>query len=119
MSWQSDLARAAAEARCRRGRVEPWWVWPDGGASRLWVTTRESGEDAWTFHAVARTLHAMGAAFAVTPSTDPGKVRLDLAEPRPVLAVDESDMRLVMASVRMSGLHGRYRKAGTAREYEF
>ena len=35
------------------------------------------------------------------------------------LAVEESDMTPVMRSVRMSGLHGHYRKAGTEREYEF
>ena len=35
------------------------------------------------------------------------------------LVADESDMPAVMRCVRLTGLHGFYRKAGTEREYRF
>lgn len=117
MSWQGELRKAAEAARERRGRLQPWWVKFDRPCDRLWVTTPESG-DGWTLCAIARTLYAMGRTFEVTDSTDPSQALVTFA-PQEFLAVEESDMALVMREVRRSGWHGTYRKAGTEREYEF
>lgn len=118
MSWQAELKEAARQAEERRGRMEPWWVIPDGGITHLWATTPEHGEG-WTLCAVARALYSMRETFRVERSTDPKMVRVTLDHEREHLAVEESDMALVMASVRLTGLHGRYRKAGTDKEYRF
>ena len=118
MSWQRELQEAARQASERRGRAEPWWVIPDGGVSELWCTTPERGEG-WTLCAVARALYAMRVTFQVVRSTDPTMALVRLDHEREYLAVDEPDMRGVMASVRLTGLHGRYRKAGMDREYGF
>ena len=117
MSWQGELREAAEAARERRGRLQPWWVKFDKDCDRLWATTPESGEG-WTLCAIARTLYAMGRTFEVAESTDP-KQALVRFEPQEYLAVDESDMALVMQAVRRSGHHGTYRKAGTEKEYRF
>lgn len=117
MSWQAELAEAALQSRERRGRLQPWWVTFDGECDRLWATTPRSGEG-WTLCAVARTLYAMGRRFAVADSTDPRQALVRF-EPQEFLAVEESDMALVMQAVRHSGWHGTYRKAGTDKEYKF
>lgn len=118
MSWRQELDEAARQAKERRGRLEPWWVRPIGGVERLWVTTPEHGEG-WTLCAIARTLYSMRETFRVERSTDPTMALVTLDHGREFLAVDESDMAPVMRSVRLTGLHGTYRKAGTDREYEF
>ncbi len=117
MSWQGELRQAAQATRERLGRLRPWWVKFDRPCDRLWVTTPESGEG-WTLCAIARTLYAMGRTFEVAESTDPSQALVTFA-PQEFLAVEESDMALVMREVRRSGCHGTYRKAGTEREYEF
>lgn len=61
----------------------------------------------------------MGRRLEVVKSTDERMALVRLGTVAEYLAVDESDMTPVMRSVRMSGLHGRYRKAGTEREYRF
>lgn len=117
MSWQSELQDAAQAARERMGRLEPWWVKFDRPCGQLWVTTPKAGEG-WTLCAIARTLYAMGRRFEISDSTDPAQALVRF-EPQEFLAVEESDMALVMRSVRRSGCHGTYRKAGTDKEYEF
>lgn len=117
MSWQAELREAAQAARERRGRIEPWWVRFDTDCHQLWATTPESGEG-WTLCAVARTLYGMGRRFDVERSADPRQALVTF-EPQGFLAVDESDMALVMRAVRHSGWHGTYRKAGTDKEYKF
>jgi len=118
MSWQAELAEAARQAKARRGRLEPWWVRFETPTDQLWATTPESGEG-WTLCAIARTLYAMGRTFEVVRSTDPAQALVRSSVPLEFLAVDEGDMKLVMAAVRRSGLHGHYRKAGTEKEYRF
>ena len=118
MSWQAELAEAARQAKARSGRLEPWWVIFESPIDQIWATTPESGEG-WTLCAIARTLYAMGRTFEVVRSTDERMALVRLGTVAEYLAVEESDMTPVMRSVRMSGLHGRYRKAGTEREYRF
>ena len=118
MSWQAELAEAARQASVRRGRVEPWWVKFDVPTDRLWCTTPESG-DGFTLCAVARTLYGMGREFKVRRSSDERMALVEVRTPQEFLAVEESDMALVMVAVRATGLHGTYRKAGTEREYRF
>lgn len=119
MGWQSDLREAAEAERERRGRMEPWWVIADPPFfEHVWCTTREAGEG-HDLTVVARVLYACGVTFSVTRSTDPGMARVDLDVPREHVAVDESDMAAFMGAVRRTGIHGRYRKAGTDREYRF
>jgi len=117
VSWQGELREAAEAARERRGRLQPWWVKFDTDCGELWATTPESGEG-WTLCAIARTLYAMGRTFEVTDSTDINHALVTFA-PQEYLAVEESDMALVMQAVRRSGHHGTYRKAGTEKEYRF
>ena len=118
MSWQAELAEAARQAATRRGRVEPWWVKFETPADRIWCTTPESGEG-WNLCAVARTLYGMGREFKVQRSSDERMALVKVRHPQEFLAVEESDMRLVMVAMRATGLHGTYRKAGTEKEYRF
>ncbi len=118
MSWQAELAEAARQAKARRGRLEPWWVIFESPIDQLWATTPEGGEG-WTLCAIARTLYAMGRTFEVVRSTDERMALVRSNAPLEFLAVEESDMKLVMVAVRRSGLHGHYRKSGTEKEYRF
>lgn len=119
MGITDDLRRAIELEREYVGRMEPWWVVFEGGPiDSLWCSTPEGG-DGYDLLAVARTLYHNRARFAAMASTDPALVRLDLKDVREHLAVAESDMGRVMAAVRRTGLHGRYRKAGTDKEYRF
>ncbi len=118
MSWQQALAEAARAERVRKGRVQPWWVRLDQPADVLWATTREAGEG-WTLCAIARTLYSNRVPFDAAPTADPEVMRVTPARPVELLAVDEGDMRLVMAALRRYGHHGTCRKAGTDRTYRF
>ena len=118
MSWQAELAQAAEQARGRVGRVEPWWVRFEAPCRELWATTPAAGTD-FELCAVARTLYAMGRTFEAVPSSDARQALVRIFQPQEFLAVEQEDMRLVMASVRRSGCHGTYRKAGTDKEYRF
>lgn len=118
MSWQGDLLEQARESAEWHRRLKLWWVYLDEPRERLWATTSEDGRGASMF-AFARTLYGMDARFAVRESTARDVVLFELAAPVERLVVEEGDMRAVMGSLRRFGVHGRYRKAGTGREYEF
>lgn len=112
MSWQADLARAAEESLERaRERPHPWWVRFDAPANGIFA----QGQDA---HVINRTLFAMREPVRPTPTDREGVTfyPLDSAE---FIVADEADMHAVMRCVRLTGLHGSYRKAGAEKEYRF
>lgn len=112
MSWQSDLARQAEEALERaRGRPQPWWVRFDAPANGIFA----QGQDA---HVINRTLFAMREPVRPTPTDREGVTFYPLDSAERIVA-DESDMHAVMRCLRLTGLHGFYRKAGTEKEYRF
>lgn len=90
---------------------EPWFVHVSPPCTGLYAKAED--EDA-----LMRTLARMDRLAGPLP-TDRDGVEfwpLDLCE---LLVVDEPEMREVMRCVRLTRLHGRYRKAGTEREYRF
>ena len=112
MSWQADLARAAEESLERaRERPQPWWVYADGLFRDLFA----EGADR---HVIDRTLHGMRLAVPRGP-TDRESCSVYHLDGIEYLVAEESDMHAVMRCVRMSGYHGRYRRAGETKEYIF
>lgn len=112
MSWQADLNRQAEEARERaKERPQPWWIFFDGLPQGVFA----EGADA---HVMARTLFAMREPVRPTPTDREGVTFYPLDGCERIVA-DESDMPAVMRCVRLTGLHGKYRKAGTNEEYRF
>lgn len=113
MSWQADL-NAEVEAACERAghRPRPWWV---RFSPPLLQGVFAEGDDR---HVMARTLFAMRVPVRPTPTDRDGCewYPLDGVER---LVVEESDMPAVMRCVRLTGLHGTYRKAGEERDYRF
>ena len=113
MSWQADLNAEVEAARERaKSRPRPWWV---RFAPPLPKGVFAEGRDA---HVMARTLYGMRAPVVPTPTDREGVTFFPLYE-REYLVADESDMPAVMRCVRLTGLHGAYRKAGETREYRF
>lgn len=113
MSWQADLARQAEEARERAARrPRPWWVRFSPPLPR---GVFAEGDDR---HVMARTLLAMRVPVRPAPTDREGCewYPLDGVER---LVAEEPDMPAVMRCVRLTGLHGFYRKAGTEKEYRF
>ena len=112
MSWQSDLARQAEEAleRARR-RPQPWWVRFDEPPQGIFA----EGADRIV---IARTLFGMRVPVRPAP-TDRPECEFYALDGVERLAVDEEDMPAVMRCVRLARLHGKYRKAGTDKEYRF
>ena len=112
MSWQADLAREAEESLERaRGRPQPWWVCFDELPQGVFA----EGTDRIV---VARTLYAMRVPVRPAP-TDRDDFEFYALDGVERLSVDEEDMPAVMRCVRLTGLHGFYRKAGTEKEYRF
>ena len=112
MGWQADLQRQVAERRERDAKQPaPWWVSFDSPANGIFA----QGQDA---HVINRTLFAMREPVRPTPTDREGVTfyPLDLCER---IVADEEDMPAVMRCVRLTGLHGFYRKAGTEKEYRF
>ena len=112
MGWQADLQRQMAKCRERAAKQPaPWWVRFDSPASGIFA----QGQDA---HVINRTLFAMREPVRPTPTDREGVTfyPLDGCER---LVADEPDMPAVMRCVRLTGLHGAYRKAGTDKEYRF
>ncbi len=113
MSWQHDLERAAEEALGRaRGRPRPWWV---HFTPPLPAGVFAQGDDR---HVMDRTLYAMRVPVRST-ATDRGGVAYYPLDGLELIVADESDMPAIMRCVRLTGLHGAYRKAGTKKEYRF
>lgn len=118
MSWQQDLLERAKESAEWHRRLHLWWVYLDEPRERLWATSTCDGKGS-TMFAFARTLYGMDVGFAVRDTTADDVVLMELAVPVERLVVEESDMKPVMEALRRFGVHGRYRKAGTGREYVF
>ena len=112
MSWQADLARQAEEALERaRGRPQPWWVRFDELPQGVFA----EGMDRIV---IARTLYAMRLPVRPAP-TDRAECEFYALDGVERIVAEESDMRAVMRCVRLTGLHGTYRKAGETKEYKF
>lgn len=112
MSWQADLNRQAEEALERaRGRPKPWWIFFDDLPQGIFA----DGTDRVV---VARTLYAMRVPVLPAP-TDRKECEFYALDGVERVVVDEEDMPAVMRCVRLTGLHGSYRKAGTDKEYRF
>lgn len=112
MSWQADLNRQVEEALERaRGRPKPWWIAFDQLPQGIFA----EGMDRIV---IARTLYAMRVPVRPAP-TDRPECEFYALDGVERLSVDEEDMPAVMRCVRLTGLHGTYRKAGTEKEYRF
>ena len=110
--WQAALKRQAEEARERAARQPaPWWIVFDAPA---WGVFAE-GDDR---HAIHRTLYRMREPVNPAPTDRAGVTYYALDDLERIVA-EESDMPAVMRCVRLTGLHGTYRKAGETREYRF
>ena len=90
------------------GRPQPWWV----RFSPLPAGIFAAGQDC---HVMDRTLFAMRVPPARYETDREGVLwyQLDGIE---YLVAEESDMPAVMRCVRLTGLHGTYRKAGIPRD---
>lgn len=112
MSWQAALRRQAEESReWAERQPRPWWVYADGLFRDLFA----EGDDR---HVIDRTLYGMRLAVPRGP-TDRAECEFYALDGVERLVADEEDMPAVMRCVRMSGYHGRYRKAGEKKEYRF
>ena len=112
MSWQADLNRQAEEARERaKHRPQPWWIAFDQLPQGVFA----EGDDRIV---IARTLYGMHLPVRPAP-TDRAECEFYALDGVERLVADEEDMPAVMRCVRLTGLHGTYRKAGTETEYRF
>ena len=112
MSWQADLNAEVEAARERaKSRPRPWWVCFDELPQGVFA----EGTDRVV---VARTLYAMRVPVRPAPTDREGCEWYPLDGVERMVA-EESDMHAVMRCVRLTGLHGFYRKAGTDKEYRF
>lgn len=111
-SWQSALRRQAEERReWAERQPRPWWVYADGLFHDLFA----EGDDR---HVIDRTLYGMRLAVPREP-TDRETCSVYHLDGIEFIVAEESDMPAVMRCVRLTGLHGFYRKAGETREYRF
>ena len=109
MSWQADLNAEVEAARERaKSRPRPWWVYADGLFRDLFA----EGDDRYVMD---RTLYGMRLAVP-RGTTDRETCSVYHLGGIEFIVADEEDMPAVMRCVRMSGLHGTYRKAGTDKE---
>lgn len=110
--WQAALRRQVEESReWAERQPAPWWVYADGLFHDLFA----EGDDR---HVIDRTLYGMRMAVPRGP-TDRETCSVYRLGGVEYIVADEEDMPAVMRCVRMSGLHGTYRKAGTDKEYRF
>jgi hypothetical protein len=119
MPWQVSLEDAKRQAQERmEGRPALWWVTLDEPTDEIWASTPESG-DGWSLCAFAQALYGNGRRFSVERTTDPRVALIRLEVPVEHLVVFEEGMPAVMRSLRAYCQHGKYRKAGTEKEYRF
>ena len=112
MSWQADLNAEVEAARERaKSRPRPWWVCFDELPRGIFAEDDDR-------HVIARTLYAMRVPVRPAP-TDRAECEFYALDGVERLVADEEDMPAVMRCVRLTGLHGFYRKAGTDKEYRF
>ena len=112
MSWQAELRRQVEERReWAERQPAPWGVSFDELPQGVFA----EGDDRIV---VARTLFRMRAPVRPAP-TDRDQCEFYALDGAGPLVVDEADMPAVMRCVRLTGLHGSYRKAGTRTEYRF
>lgn len=110
--WQSRLQQSVAERREWAARQPaPWWIVFDTPARGIFA----EGDDR---HAIHRMLYGMREPVRPAPTDRAGVTYYALDDLERIVA-EEPDMRAVMRCVRLTGLHGRYRKAGETREYRF
>lgn len=110
--WQAALSRQVEAARERaKEQPRPWWVYADGLFRDLFA----EGDDR---HVIDRTLYGMRLAVPRGP-TDRETCSVYHLGGIEFIVAEESDMPAVMRCVRLTGLHGCYRKAGTETEYRF
>ena len=111
-SWQAALRRQVEESReWAERQPSPWWVYADG----LFRDVFAEGDDR---HVMDRMLYGMCMAVSRGP-TDRETCSVYHLGGIEFIVADEEDMPAVMRCVRMSGYHGRYRKAGEEKEYRF
>ena len=112
MSWQADLNAEVEAARERaKSRPRPWWVCFDELPHGVFA----EGTDRIV---IARTLFSMRVPVRPAP-TDRAECEFYALDGVERLVAEEDDMTAVMRCVRLTGLHGTYRKAGTDKEYRF
>lgn len=112
MGWQTDLQRQVAERRERDARrPAPWWIVFDAPARGIFA----QGDDR---HAIHRMLYGMREPVRPASTDRAGVIYYPLDDLERIVA-EEPDMHAVMRCVRLTGLHGSYRKAGETREYRF
>ena len=112
MSWQAALSRQVEESReWAERQPAPWWIVFDAPARGVFA----EGDDR---HAIHRTLYRMCEPVSPAP-TDRDDCEFYALDDLERLVAEESDMPAVMRCVRLTGLHGAYRKAGETREYKF
>ena len=111
-SWQAALSRQVEERRkWDKSRPRPWWVCFDELPHGVFA----EGTDRIV---IARTLYAMRVPVRPAP-TDRAECEFYALDGVERLVAEESDMPAVMRCVRLTGLHGSYRKAGETKEYKF
>ena len=110
--------KEAFERRLQEARV--WWVRLDPMVERLFCEKRytacmwEVTENGMRWAGIGVPHHCRRRA------TDREDVDLlEFGAPLEVLAVEHARMEGLMHVLRANGCHGRYREAGTEREYEF
>lgn len=110
--WRARLSEQVEERReWAERQSRPWWVYADGLFHDLFA----EGDDR---HVIDRTLLAMRMASPRCP-TDRETCSVYHLDGTEYIVADEADMPAVMRCVRMSGYHGRYRRAGDEKEYKF
>lgn len=111
-SRQAALRRLVEESReWAERQPQPWLVYADGLFRDLFA----EGDDRYVMD---RTLFAMRMAVPREPTDRESCSVYHLGGIERIVA-DEADMPAVMRCVRLTGLHGTYRKAGETKEYKF
>lgn len=105
-----DTERSRRFHEKRRERL--WWVGFDSLLYSLLVDQEES--TAWE-----RTFYCDRIPYRKRKTDVEGVSRLEPTVEREFVVVEECDMKLAMRALRKNGVTGRYRRAGTDKEYRF